>query len=164
MMGSLQLHLIEELGPHLGLHINFSKCELFSRNGNSLFLPVAKSSLLSPTPGHSVGSYWEFCALLSLHCRDVCNAQGPAIKALRQLTLIHVAFSLLCMCGSHCKLIRVARVTPLSLCTDYLKLFDEGVRLCFTSCIAVDVPESSWQQAQLSPSFGGIRFHSLALH
>ena len=49
------LHLIEELGPHLGLHINFSKCELFSRNGNSLFPPVVKSSLLPPTPGHSGG-------------------------------------------------------------------------------------------------------------
>ena len=40
------LHLIEELGPYLGLHINFSKCELFSRNGNSHFPPVVESSLL----------------------------------------------------------------------------------------------------------------------
>ena len=40
------LHLIEELGPHLGLHINLSKCELFSRNGNSHFPPVVESSLL----------------------------------------------------------------------------------------------------------------------
>ena len=34
------LLLIEEHGPHLGLHINFSKHELFSRNGNSHFPPV----------------------------------------------------------------------------------------------------------------------------
>ena len=40
------LHLIEELGPYLGLHINFSKCKLFSRNGNSHFPPVVESSLL----------------------------------------------------------------------------------------------------------------------
>ena len=40
------LHLIEELGPHLGLHMNLSKCELFSRNGNSHFPPVVESSLL----------------------------------------------------------------------------------------------------------------------
>ena len=40
------LHLIEDLGPHLGLYINFSKCKLFSRSGNSLFPPVVKSSLL----------------------------------------------------------------------------------------------------------------------
>ena len=40
------LHLIEDLGPHLGLHINFYKGELFNRSGNSLFPPVVKSSLL----------------------------------------------------------------------------------------------------------------------
>ena len=35
------LHLIEELGPHLELHINLPKCQLFSRNGNSLFpIPI----------------------------------------------------------------------------------------------------------------------------
>eukprot|EP00731_Ephydatia_muelleri_P031114 Em0022g628a len=28
------LHLIEDLGPHLGLYINFSKCKLFSRSVN----------------------------------------------------------------------------------------------------------------------------------
>ena len=44
------LHLIEDLGPHLGLYIlglyiKFSKCELFSRSGNSLFPSVVKSSL-----------------------------------------------------------------------------------------------------------------------
>ena len=40
------LHLIEDLGPHLGLYINFYKGELFNRSGNSLFPPVVKSSLL----------------------------------------------------------------------------------------------------------------------
>ena len=34
------LQLIEELGKHLGLNINFSMCELFSKGGNSLFPPV----------------------------------------------------------------------------------------------------------------------------
>ena len=40
------LHLIEALGPHLGLHINIAKCDLFSRNGNSLFPSVVTLSLL----------------------------------------------------------------------------------------------------------------------
>ena len=40
------LQLIEELGPHLGLNLNFSMCEVFSSRGNSLFPPVVKSSLL----------------------------------------------------------------------------------------------------------------------
>eukprot|EP00731_Ephydatia_muelleri_P025776 Em0017g859a len=40
------LHLIEELGPHLGLFINYPKCEVFSRNGISLFPASVKSSIL----------------------------------------------------------------------------------------------------------------------
>eukprot|EP00731_Ephydatia_muelleri_P007847 Em0004g185a len=31
------LHLIEELGPALGLHVNLAKCEMFSRRGNTSF-------------------------------------------------------------------------------------------------------------------------------
>eukprot|EP00731_Ephydatia_muelleri_P014821 Em0008g541a len=33
------LHLIEELGPALGLHVNLAKCEMFSRRGNTSFPP-----------------------------------------------------------------------------------------------------------------------------
>ena len=40
------IHLIEELGPALGLHINLVKCELFSSKGNTSFPPAVKSSLL----------------------------------------------------------------------------------------------------------------------
>eukprot|EP00731_Ephydatia_muelleri_P010354 Em0005g940a len=40
------LHLIEELAPHLGLFINYPKCEVFSRNGISLFPASVKSSIL----------------------------------------------------------------------------------------------------------------------
>ena len=76
---------------------------------------------------------------------------------------LHVAFSPLRMCGSYCKLVHLARATPPSHCADYLKLFDEEVRLFFT-CIAVDVPDPNWQQAQLSQSFGGLGFRSLAVH
>ena len=105
-----------------------------------------------------------------VHCSrfivEKCTIPKILLKALVVVSAVdlHVAFSLLRMCGSHCKLVHLARVTPPSLCAEYLKLFDEEVRLCFTSCIAMDVPDSSWQQAQLSPSFGGLGFHSLALH
>ena len=68
------------------------------------------------------------------------------------------------MCGSYCKLVHLTRATPPSLCAESLKSFDEDIRLCFTSCLAVDVPDSHWQQAQLSPGFGGLGFCSLALH
>ena len=81
-------------------------------------------------------------------------------KALKDISAVdlHVAFSLLRMCGSLCDLVHLARVTRPSLCAEYLKLFDEEVRLCFTSCIAMDVPDSSWQQAQLSQALVGSDF------
>ena len=158
------LHLIEELGPHLGLYINFSKCELFSRSGNSLFPPVVKSSLLPNLDilGAPIGDF--------VHCSrfiaEKCAMPKILLKSLVDVSTVdlHVAFSLLRMCGSYCKLVHLARATPPSHCADYLKLFDEEVRLCFTSCIAVDVPDPNWQQAQLSQSFGGLGFRSLALH
>ena len=40
------LHLIEELGPALGLHVNLAKCEMFSRRGNTSFPLEVRCSLL----------------------------------------------------------------------------------------------------------------------
>ena len=40
------LHMIEELGPAMGLHVNLAKCEMFSRQDNTSFPPEVKSSLL----------------------------------------------------------------------------------------------------------------------
>ena len=42
----LAVQLVEELGPVLGIHINFSKYELFSRMGNTSFPPLVKCSFL----------------------------------------------------------------------------------------------------------------------
>ena len=137
------LHLIENLGPHLGLHINFSKWELFGRSGNSLFPPVVKSSLLPNLDilGAPIGDYVHYSRFIA----EKCAMSKILLKALVYVSTVdlHVAFSLLRMCGNYCKLVHVhlARATPSSHCADYFKLFDEEVRLCFTSCIAVDVPD-----------------------
>ena len=53
--------------------------------------------------------------------------------------------------------------TPTSLCSDSLKFFNEEVRLCFASCLAVDVPDTQWHQAQLCPKLGGLGLRSLSL-
>ena len=158
------LQLIEELGPHLGLNLNFSKCEVFSRRGNSLFPPVVKSSLLPNLVilGVPIGDFVHCARFIA----EKCAISKVLLKALVDVSVVdlHVAFSLLRMCGSYCKLVHLTRATPPSLCADSLKSFDEDIRLCFTSCLAVDVPDSYWQQAQLSPRFGGLGFRSLALH
>eukprot|EP00731_Ephydatia_muelleri_P005540 Em0002g1716a len=121
------LHLIEDLGPHLGLYINFSKCELFSRSGNSLFPPVVKSSLLPNLDilGAPIGDFVHCSCFIA----EKCAMPKILLKALVDVSTVdlHVAFSLLRMCGSYCKLIHLARATPPSHCADYLKLFDEEV-------------------------------------
>ena len=50
------------------------------------------------------------------------------------------------------------------LASESLKLFDEEVRRCFSICIAADIPDDHWKQAQLSLSFGGLGFRSLSYH
>ena len=138
------LQLIEELGPHLGLNIKVS------RGGKSLFPPVVKSSLLLPNLvilGVPIGDYVH-CAQFIL---EKCTISKALLNALVDVSAVdlHVAFSLLCMCGSYCKLVHITRATPPSFCADSLQYFK--IRLCFASCLAVNVPDSHWQQAQLSP-------------
>ena len=62
------------------------------------------------------------------------------------------------------KLIHVARSTPPSLALDELHAFNQQVRHTFTECQAIHTTDSSWKQAQLSLSRGGLGLHSLAHH
>eukprot|EP00731_Ephydatia_muelleri_P038663 Em0851g2a len=75
-----------------------------------------------------------------------------------------IALILLRMCGGFTKLVHVARSTPPSLALDELHAFDEQVRCTFTECQAIDTTDSSWMQAQLSLSRGGLGLRSLAHH
>ena len=155
------LNLIEELGPHLGLFINYPKCEVFSRNGISLSV---KSSILPNLEilGAPIGDI--------VHCSrffaEKHNNFKVLLRAISDVAAVdlHVAISLLRMCGGYCKLVHFARTTSTNLCNDSLKFFDEEVRLCFSSCVAIDVPDPQWQQAQLSPKLGGLGLCSLSLH
>ena len=155
------LHLIKELGPHLGLHINLPKCEMFSKSGNSHFPDTVKSSILPNLEilGSPIGDF-IYC---SQFLAEKCSLQGALLTDVSAVDL-HVAISLLHMCGGYCKLVHPARTTPTSLCSDSLKFFDEEVRLCFASCLAVDVPDTQWHQAQLCPKLGGLGLCSLSLH
>ncbi|KAL5499725.1 hypothetical protein EMCRGX_G011184 [Ephydatia muelleri] len=139
------VHLLEELGPVLGIHINLTKCELFGRMGNTAFPPSVRSSLLPNLDilGTPIGDY--------LHCtRFICEKISQAKGLLSALVDVaaadlHVATSLLRICGSFCKLVHLARTTPPSISADSLQSFDE-------------------EQARLSLSFGGLGFRSLSHH
>ena len=88
------------------------------------------------------------------------------LKAITEVADIdlHVAFSLLRLCASFCKYVHLSRTTPPSLCSDSLKFCDDEVRSCLSSCLAVDIPDPNWTQAQFSPSMGGFGLRSLSGH
>ena len=68
------------------------------------------------------------------------------------------------MHGGFTKLVHVAWSTPPSLTLDELHAFDRQVRHTFTECQAIHTTDSSWKQAQLSLSRGGLGLCSLAHH
>eukprot|EP00731_Ephydatia_muelleri_P016621 Em0009g1045a len=119
------LHLIEEMGPALGLHVNLAQ-----------FI---------------AGKCAESRKLLS-GLVDVAAAN------------LQVAVTLLRMCGSFCRMVHIARVTPPSLASDALRSFDEEVQQCFALCTAIEVPNGAWCQAQLGLKCGGLGLRSVSLH
>ncbi|KAL5476082.1 hypothetical protein EMCRGX_G025987 [Ephydatia muelleri] len=140
MMSVLRaLHLIEDLGPALGLHVNLAKCELFSRRGNTSFPPEVRCSLLPNLDilGAPIGNY--------LHCFMIIA--GKCAESRRLLSgLVDVAAVDL----------QQLRVTPPSLAPDALSSFDEEVKQCFAMCSAINVTDDAWSQAQLGPKSGGL--------
>ena len=112
------VHIIEQMGPSLGLHINFAKCELFSSKGNASFPPAVKCSLLPNQDilGAPVGDY--------LHCsRFIANKCAESKKLLSSLVDVagvdlQVAFTL----------VHLTRVTPPSVASDALAGADLGGR------------------------------------
>ena len=108
--------------------------------------------------GIPIGDF-VFC---SRSISEKCTPLKALFKALFDVFAVdlHVAFSLLRLCGSYCKLVHLARAVPPSLCEDALRIFDEEVNHCFSSCI----PDAHRQQEQLGHRFGGLGLRSLSLH
>ena len=154
------LHVIEELGPA----VNLAKCEMFSRQGNTSFPPEVRCSLLPNLDilGAPIGDY--------LHCSKFiagrCAESRKLLSSLVDVAAVdlQVAVSLLRMCGSFCRMVHIARVTPPSLATDALRSFDEEVKHCFVMCSAINVTNDAWSQAQLGLKFGGLGLRSLSHH
>ena len=112
--------------------------------GNNLFPPAVKSSILPNLSilGVPIGDY--------LHCSHFIAEKSSNAKVLLSALVevaavdLHVAASLLRIHGSYCKLVHLARATHPSLSYDSLQLFDEEVRRCFWTCIAVDILDYHW--------------------
>ena len=90
------MHIIEEMGPALGLHINFAKCELFSSKGNTSFSPAVKFCIVPNMDilGAPVGDCSKFIA-------DKCAESKKLLSSLVDVAGVdlQVAFTLLRMCG-----------------------------------------------------------------
>ncbi|KAL5515639.1 hypothetical protein EMCRGX_G000834 [Ephydatia muelleri] len=158
------LAMLQELGPSLGLHVNIRKCEVFSHSSLDLFPAAIKKS---HTPnldilGSPLGDA-EFCHHYIAQKR--LEAQS-LLSRLDDVGLIdpQVTLTLLHMCGGFCRLVHLARTTPPLLSHAALQLYDQDVRRCFSSCIAVDTSDVAWKQSILGLSKGGLGLRSLHHH
>ncbi|KAL5500424.1 hypothetical protein EMCRGX_G011983 [Ephydatia muelleri] len=158
------LSIIKQLGPPLGLFINTSKCELFSKGGHRGFPDEMKKSnaLIFEILGVPIGDP-IFCA------RSIAKKRANASKflaLLKEVGSVHsqVALLLLLQCGGFCQIVHIARCTPPSVALEGLHLFDEEVRQTFSDSMCIDPSDLVWQQAQLSLSRGGLGLCSAPLH
>ena len=156
------LALIKVIGPPLGLFVNMSKCEVFSRSDLSLF-PIDMQQSHNPNIeilGIPIGVK-DFCS--AFISRKWSEAR-PLLERLEEVGTVdpQVALTLLCMCGGFCRLAHLARASPPSLAMTSLQLFDEDVGRCFSLCTALGTTDVAWPQAQLSLSRGGLGMRSLS--
>ena len=157
--------LLQDLGPSLGLHLNPSKCELFGQGDLSVF-PSQMNKSCTPNLiilGAPIGEV-AFCSSFIASKRAAASTLLSSLVKLGSCDPQMIALILLRMCGGFTKLVHVARSTPPSQALDELHAFDEQVRCTFTECQAIDTTDSSWIQAQLSLSRGGLGLRSLANH
>ena len=159
------MHLIEELGPPFGIFINLAKCELCSRNELSSTFPVMIKSSQVPhfeILGAPIGDFL-FCS------KFIASRHKIASKLLSKLEEVasidpQVALILLRLCGGFCKMVHVARTTLPHLAFSSLESFDSDVRMCFSNCVATDISDVAWKQAQLGLSYGGLGLRSISHH
>ena len=59
-------------------------------------------------------------------------------------------------------MVHIARVTPTSLVSGVLEVFDEEVRLKLST--AIELSQAAWSQAQLSLMFCGLGFQLVSYH
>ena len=156
------LSLLDSIGPSLGIFINMSKCELFCKGDTSEFPPSMKSSHVPHLDLLGAPKRTTF----SVECMQ---QHSEALKLLSRLIEVGATdppadLILLCLCGSYCKVIHLARATPPSLVSEAPQLFDFEIRQCFAQSIAVEVTDRAWQQAQLNLSHGGLGLRSVSYH
>ena len=77
------------------------------------------------------------------------NKRAQVLKLLSRLEDVsaidpQVGINLLRLCSSYCRMGHLARLTPLSLSSDPLKMLDNDVRDCFSNCLSLVLSESAY--------------------
>ena len=146
-----------KLGSALG-------CELFSLSDLSTCMFPSEMKKSNVPHFEILGSLIGDAIFCTKYVSQKCAIASKLLTQLEEVGSVdpQVALLLLRQCGSFCKLVHLARSTPPSLVAEGFKYFDNDVRHCFALCTGVDTTNSSWEQAQLSLSRGGIGLRSLS--
>ena len=152
-------------------HINLNHCltKRKTQCGHGIIIIYRFSSLNKSQLKEALNTY---TAMKYLDMIIIINISKKHTKAKILLSLLEevgivdpqVALILLRLCGAFCKLVHLARATPSTLTSKVFALIDDDIRMTFCRCIGVDMSDTAWQQAQLSPSRGGLGFRSLFRH
>ena len=157
------LSIIKQLGPPLGLFINTSKCELFSKRDFGGFSDEMKKSyalnfeILGVPIGDPIFS-----------AKSIAEKRANASKFLALLKEVGFVYSqvpllLLRQCGGFFQMVHIARCTPSSVALERLQLFDEEACQTFSDSMCIDPSDLVWKQAQLSLSRDGLGLRSASL-
>ena len=165
---SRALDVIEQVGPNLGLLTNLSKKDggVFCTDEIILdsFQQFSHRSLKFNFPllGVPVGEP-DYCNQYALDLvkkvikdthEPISNLQDPQAATL-----------LLRKCASFCKLVFLARATPINYINNALSLFDNATLTCFEKCVGFPLAsEAARLQAQLSTKSGGVGLRSTLTH
>ena len=146
-----------------GLHINLSKCQLFSPQDLSMFpsdIPCSACPYFELL-GVPIGSA-EYCAQ---YIESKRKDAFLLLSLLPQLSNPQVAVTILRSCASFCKLAHLARSTPPSPMSEAVfSQFDNDVLHCFELSAAIELTLPAAKQATFNLSHGGLGLCSLHRH
>jgi len=154
------LSCFAKFGPHFGLHINPSKCELYWPCGDSSYpgFPPAIKRINSKNSGlELLGSpVWGppqfYDSFFSSQMDKIFNIQDK----LALLEDPQVELHLLRSCLSVCKVTHILRCVPASSLGSFPSRFDFRLRECLSRILCCSVCDGAWWQATLPFRLGGL--------
>ena len=154
------LDKVISIGPDFGLHLNLSKCEIFWPTGDQSFpeFPAEICRVLLNKNGVDLLGSPIFGS--DVFFEDFVKSKVESILAMQSHPVDiddpQVALHLLQSCLSLCKLNYLLRTVPPNAVAESCKLFDIGLRNSLETIIHSSLNDTSWLQATLPISLGGL--------